>query len=399
MSTGSTAAVILARGGSKGVPGKNLRKVGGVSLVGRSVRAARAAVSVDAGVWVSTDDAAIAAEARLHGAGVIDRPAEIAGDTATSEAGWLHAMDEIRARHPGLSRLVLLQCTSPFTTAGDIEAVLYAQADQGADCALSVVPDHGFLWRRDENGFARGTNHDETQQRQRRQDLDPVFRESGAIYTVNTDAFERVGRRFCGSVAMCEVDHPPFEIDSADDLALATAVAVQRGTGGIDADRLKGIRAVVMDFDGVHTDDLVHTNQEGTESVRTSRGDGLGLEMLRKRTGLTLMILSKETNPVVLARARKLKIEAFGAVEDKATALASWCAKKGLDASEVLYVGNDLNDAPVMAVAGLAACPSDAQPAIQAVADWILPLPGGKGALRSMAERLLEVHGTEADQG
>lgn len=391
---GTTAAVILARGGSKGVPGKNLRKVGGVSLIGRAVRAARAAGRVDAGVWVSTDDAAIAAESRLHGARIIDRPAELSGDTATSEAGWLHAMGPIRAEFPDLARLVLLQCTSPFTTGPDIEAVLAAQDAQGADCALSVVPDHGFLWRRDENGFGRGTNHDETQQRQRRQDLEPVFRESGAIYTVDAAAFETVGRRFCGSVAICEIDHPPFEIDSVDDLALATALAVQRGTGGIDPARLEGIRAVVMDFDGVHTDDLVTTAQDGTESVRTSRGDGLGLERLRKGTDLALMILSKEKNPVVLARAKKLQIEAFGAVEDKASALQTWCRAKSLTPEQVLFVGNDLNDLPAMAVAGLSACPSDANPAVQGTVDWILPRPGGQGALRAMADRLLDVHGT-----
>jgi len=86
-----THCVILARGGSKGVPGKNLKPVGGLSLLARSVRAAKAAPSVDQ-VHVSTDDAGIAAEARRFGAEVIDRPAELSGDGATSEAGWLHAL-------------------------------------------------------------------------------------------------------------------------------------------------------------------------------------------------------------------------------------------------------------------------------------------------------------------
>jgi N-acylneuraminate cytidylyltransferase len=389
MKSGRTAAVILARGGSKGIPGKNLRPVGGVSLVGRSVRAARAAASVTAGVWVSTDDAAIADEARRHGARIIDRPAALAGDGASSESGWLHALGHIRADYPDLDRLVLLQCTSPFTTGADIEACLAAQSARGADCALSVIPDHGFLWTVDADGFGRGTNHDETRQRQRRQDLPPGFRESGAIYTVDAAAFERVGRRFCGTVALCPVDHPAVEIDTADDLALVSAIAADRPGGGIDAGRLAGLRAVVMDFDGVHTDDLVSTDQNGVESVRTSRRDGLGLEHLRTQTDLKLLILSKERNPVVLARASKLRIEALGGVDDKAGALAAWLRGQGIDARDTLYVGNDVNDLAVMRTVGLAACPSDAHPRVIGAAHWVLPHPGGRGALRAMADQLL----------
>lgn len=103
----NVACVILARGGSKGVPHKNLRKVGGVSLVARSVRAARGAQDVGA-VYVSTDDAAIAQEARSHGATVIERPAELSGDTASSEAGWLHALGPIRTEQAHLEELVFL---------------------------------------------------------------------------------------------------------------------------------------------------------------------------------------------------------------------------------------------------------------------------------------------------
>ena len=191
-----TAAVILARGGSKGVPGKNLAPVGGVPLVARAVRAAQAAQGV-AGVWVSTDDAAIAALARAEGAQVIERPAEISGDTASSEAGWLHALPILHAALPGLTRLVFLQCTSPFTTGADIDAVLARMQATGADCALSVVPDHGFLWHDGADGFGHGTNHDATRQRPRRQDLPPSWLENGAVYAVDAARFATIGRRFC----------------------------------------------------------------------------------------------------------------------------------------------------------------------------------------------------------
>lgn len=385
-----TAAIILARGGSKGIAGKNLRPVGGLSLVARSVRAARAARGVGS-VWVSTDDAAIAAEARSFGAQVIDRPANISGDTATSESGWQHALEVIRARTglPGPARMVFLQCTSPFTTGADIDACLAAMEAQGADCALSVLPDHGFLWGLDAQGFGAGTNHDHRRQRARRQDLPPSYRESGAIYCVRTPAFESVGRRFCGTVALCPVDHPAVEIDSLADLELCSLLAARPSQSGIAREWLAAVRVLVTDFDGVHTDDLAYVAQDGTESVRVSRSDGLGLGLLRAAGRVTMLILSKERNPVVTARGAKLGIEVLQAVDDKVAALDAWLSARQMSWSDVLYVGNDINDAAAMTRARLSACPCDAHPSILAQAGWVLPSPGGQGALRVLAEALL----------
>ncbi len=385
---GDTTCVILARGGSKGVPGKNLRTVGGVSLIARSVRAAINAPSV-AAVYVSTNDHAIATEAALYGARIIERPADISGDTATSESGWLHAIPTMRADFPALERLVFLQCTSPFTTGDDIESCLAAMTGQRADCALSVIEDHSFLWQQGADGFGRGVSHTETEQRKRRQDLPPTFRESGAIYCVDLAAFERIGQRFCGKVALAPVDHPPLEIDTLQDFALCSQIAQMADNSGIAPARLAAVRAVVMDFDGVHTDNLVLTDQNGIESVRTSRGDGMGIAMLRDSGRYQMMILSKERNPVVLKRAEKLQLEVFHAVDDKVAALNDWLAERGLGWDQLLYVGNDVNDRAAMERAGLSACPSDAHSDILGMADWILPHPGGKGALRALSDTLL----------
>ncbi|WP_344098237.1 cytidylyltransferase domain-containing protein, partial [Streptomyces stramineus] len=140
-------AVIPARGGSKGVPAKNLAEVGGVPLVARAVRACRAARLVT-DVVVSTDDPAIAATARGAGAVVVHRPPAIAGDTATSEAAVLHALDAFEAMSgTPVGTVLLVQCTSPFLTGGDIDAVAAAVAEDGADSALTVAPFHGFVWR------------------------------------------------------------------------------------------------------------------------------------------------------------------------------------------------------------------------------------------------------------
>ncbi len=384
------ACVILARGGSKGVPGKNLRPVGGVSLIGRAVRAARAATQI-AGVYVSTDDAAIAAEAALHGAKIIDRPAELSGDTATSEAGWLHAVPVMQQDLPHLSRLVFLQCTSPFITGQDIDGCLNEMTARAADCALSVTEDHSFLWGLDASGMGVGTNHNEREQRKRRQDLPPQYCESGAIYCVALEPFLRTGQRFCGTVALYPVDHPPIEIDTLQDFALCSQLAQAGGRSEIASERLAAVKAIVMDFDGVHTDNLVTTDQNGVESVRTSRGDGMGISHLRDSGQFEMMILSKERNPVVLKRAEKLKLEVHHSVDDKVAALQEWLAERGLGWQDLLYVGNDVNDRGAMEHAGLSACPSDSHPDILGIADWILPLPGGHGALRAMSDVIMSV--------
>lgn len=377
------AAIILARGGSKGVPGKNLAQVGGRSLLARSIAAARGARGVGV-VLVSTDCAAIAAEARRHGAQVVARPASLAGDGAGSEPAWRHAALSLPARP---ARLVFLQCTSPFTTAAEIEACLAALAGGAAGSAHAVIADHGFYWARDAQGHGVGLGPAAAAPRPRRQDMAPRFRESGAIYAVDTARFLAEGHRFCPPVALVPVAHPILEIDTPADLAHARALAAHRGWGPGPAE-LGPLRALITDFDGVHTDDRVSVDETGRESVRASRADGLGLARLRALGRHRLLIVSAERNPVVRARAAKLGIEALTGIDDKQAAISAWLAAAGLGWEAVLYVGNDRNDAAAMARAGLSACPADAAPEILAQAGWVLPRPGGQGALRVVADAL-----------
>ena len=217
-------ALIPARGGSKGIPGKNLQTVGGVPLVCRSIRAALASNGVGR-VVVSTDDDAIGAAAEAEGAKVIRRPAEIAGDTASSESALLHALDVLEKQGPLEAELVFLQCTSPFTTGAQIDAVLAALHGKGSNSSLSVKPWHGFLWRTD----GRGINHDPALPRQRRQDLEPAFLETGAIYAMAITAFRRCGSRFCPPTSPVVLQEVGPEIDTPEDLALCRSIAAQKG--------------------------------------------------------------------------------------------------------------------------------------------------------------------------
>ena len=136
-------AIIPARGGSKGVPGKNLRRVGGRSLVVRAVDACRAARRI-AEVYVSTDDAEIAASAEVAGAKVIMRPAELSDDTASSESALLHALNQLIMVHEEPEVLVFVQCTSPFIAPDDLDRGVEMIIHDHADSVFSAVASYDF---------------------------------------------------------------------------------------------------------------------------------------------------------------------------------------------------------------------------------------------------------------
>ncbi|AVX06124.1 pseudaminic acid cytidylyltransferase (plasmid) [Maritalea myrionectae] len=379
--------VILARGGSKGVKNKNLRRVGGISLVGRSIIAAKNAAMIER-VFVSTDSPTIASEAEKFGAKIIWRPNSLSNDQATSESGWLHALGFIQEQYGRPENLVFLQCTSPFTSGAEIDGCLQKMFDTQSACAISVIPSHGFIWRENEDGFGVGVNHDEAAPRQRRQDLPPEFVESGAIYVVKTKEFSLKRSRFCGPVGLYQVDHPAIEIDTEEDLWLAQMVVI-RGAGPLPpVQKLDDIKVLAMDFDGVHTDNTVFIDQNGNEIVQASRGDGMGIERLKAINNIKLLIVSKEKNSVVTKRAAKLGIEVYHAIDDKVEALNSWLEKNNCTWCEMLYVGNDINDIEAMQHAAISACPNDAHPSVLQTVDWVLPYSGGRGAIRFLCDTL-----------
>jgi YrbI family 3-deoxy-D-manno-octulosonate 8-phosphate phosphatase len=375
---GSAVAVIPARGGSKGVPGKNVALVGGQPLIARAVRAARASRRIDR-VLVSTDDPLIADVASDAGAEVVQRPAALAGDAATSESALLHALDTAA---PDAEVALLVQCTSPFLSSTELDAVAAAVLDGAADCAFTAAPAHGFLWRPD----GTGVNHDPAG-RLRRQDRPVELLETGAAYAMRVEGLRRTGHRFFDRIQPVVVDPGrTLEIDEPDDLARARLLAPLLDPA---ADlTLDDLDAIVLDFDGTLTDDTVVMDQDGRESVTVHRGDGLGIAALR-RAGLDVLILSTERNPVVAARARKLAVPALYGIDDKGTALAQWCADNGHSLRRTAYVGNDVNDLPCFQIAGWPIAVADAHYSVRARARIVTAACGGHGAIREIASRLL----------
>lgn len=373
-----TVAIIPARGGSKGIPLKNLQKVAGISLLARAINAAQASPSIDR-VIVSTDHDGIAAEALRAGAEVAHRPAEIAGDTATSESALIHTLSTL---DEDFDITVFMQCTSPFIDSASIENAVRTVRDDDADVVFSAVEDHSFLWRLDDDTQAVAVGH-EASFRPRRQDRAKHFNETGAFYVMRTSGLIEHEHRFFGRIGIEEV--PPEharEIDDMSDLTLVRAIAAsqtQETTQVIDVD------ALVTDFDGVHTDDGAYVDEDGNEQVRVHRGDGMGISRLVK-SGVPVMILSKERNPVVTRRAEKLRVDVAQGIDNKASILDAWITANDLDPARVAYVGNDINDLEAFDVVGWPIAVADAHPRVLAAARVILDRPGGRGAVREVCD-------------
>ena len=148
---------------------------------------------------------------------------------------------------------------------------------------------------------------------------------------------------------------------------------------------LQTLRLAVFDFDGVFTDNCVWVDQDGRESVRCSRADGFGLARLRG-VGVSAVVLTTETVPIAVARAKKLEIDCRHGLADKLAALREEAEARDVSLEETAYVGNDVNDAECLRAVGLPVCPADAWPEVAGLARWRLERRGGEGCVREFCD-------------
>ncbi len=220
-----TLGVIPVRGGSKGVPRKNIKALGGKPLLQYTVEAAQRSSGIDHLV-VSTEDAEIAAVARELGVEVIERPAALATDTTPTHPVIAHALALVEERLPRFDYVFTLQVTTPFRTAADIDGAIDSLRTSGAESVIGVVrvfDQHPARIKRIEGGRLREFCVPE-EEGSRRQDLEPAYLRNGAIYVCRRDVIERGSLR---GDDQCPYEMPPersINIDEPIDFLLAEAV-------------------------------------------------------------------------------------------------------------------------------------------------------------------------------
>jgi YrbI family 3-deoxy-D-manno-octulosonate 8-phosphate phosphatase len=150
---------------------------------------------------------------------------------------------------------------------------------------------------------------------------------------------------------------------------------------------LSAIRLAVFDFDGVFSDNSVYVFEDGREAVRCTRADGIGLDKLRAR-GIELAVISTEVNPIVLARARKLKLRCESGVADKRKAIEALASEFKVPLAQTAFLGNDINDWPALEIVGFPAVVADAHPDVRDRVARRTQKPGGHGAVREFCDRV-----------
>ncbi len=215
----SVLGVIPARGGSKGIPRKNLRLLDGRPLLSYTVEAALQATSL-AAVVVSTEDDEIAQLAERLGSHVVRRPPELAGDSVPTEPVLIHALAAAETQLTShFDAVALLQCTSPLRSSRTIDECV-SRVREGADSVLTVCADHSFLWLVEDG---RPNSMYDYRQRPRRQDLiGRQYRENGAVYVTRRSILLAERNRLGGRIEIVEMNaNDSIDIDALEDLTLA----------------------------------------------------------------------------------------------------------------------------------------------------------------------------------
>lgn len=206
--------VILARGGSRGIPGKNLVEFCGRPLLTWTIDFALSSRQVS-GVWVSTDDAEISRIARKTGAQVIDRPESLSSDQSSSESGWLHATSFLSHSGVDCESFVGLQPTSPLRLPGDLDSAIIQYREESLDSLFSASRFEDLtLWAKSDDDHLFAVNHDSSRRLPRQHQSQPIV-ENGSIYIMKQALLESSGSRFSGRLDFAENNFwQAIEIDS-----------------------------------------------------------------------------------------------------------------------------------------------------------------------------------------
>jgi YrbI family 3-deoxy-D-manno-octulosonate 8-phosphate phosphatase len=359
-------------------------------------------------VLVTTDDEEIAEVARQYGAETpFLRPAELAGDLTPDLPVFQHAVEWLAAQenyHPEI--VVQLRPTAPVRPVDIVDRTIHLLlAHPEADSVRGVTPAHENpfkMWLLDGeenpmNPLIPVTGMEESFNAPR-QALPFAYWHTPMIDAMRPSTLLKLNS-MSGKIILPVIHEPGYatDLDSPDDWTRAEWLAIHGGLnmvrpGKIFRNMPKKIEMLVLDFDGVLTDNRVWVDQDGREMVAANRSDSFGISLLRQ-AGVKTMVISKETNPVVAARCRKMNIPCIQGEDDKASTLKKSLSEHNIDLSSVVYCGNDINDLPCFPLVGWAVAVADSLPEVLRQADFVLSRSGGHAAVRELCDLILEKKG------
>ncbi len=397
-------AIIPARGNSKSIPRKNVKEFAGHPLIAFSIAAGLQARSVSR-VIVSTDNEEIADVARRYGAEVpFMRPDEFAQDQTPDLPVFKHALEWLH-EHEGYQPDIVIQLrpTSPIRPKTCVDsAVAILNDHKKADSVRGVVlagQNPYKMWHIKKKGILEPiltVQGIKEAYNAPRQDLPLVYWQTGHIDAIRPQTILEKNSMTGDAIYPLIID-PMYtvDIDTLVDWRNAEQLVrdgcLEMVVPAVEKRKLpERLSLLLLDFDGVMTDDRVWVDEDGREMVAANRGDGMGLEQVRKKLNIPVMVISKERNPVVARRCEKLHLVYEQGIDDKASIIERILAEKGIPAEETAYIGNDINDLACFQHVGFSVAPADAHESVRRAADLVLQKPGGHGAVREFCDLILK---------
>lgn len=375
-------AFVPVRGGSKSIPGKNIKILCGKPLVYWVIKELSDTKIVDE-IIVATDSIEIRnvvnnfkfSKVRLY-----DRKTENANDMASTESVMLEYIEYAKLKDD--TTFMTVQATSPFTQKLHFEEAIREYEKSNNDSIVSCSRIKRFFWS--EHGEAQNYDY---RNRPRRQDFVGQLVENGAIYINSVKNIKLNKNRLSGKIGIYEMpEYTATEIDDELDWIMAEKIMFNNV---IKKRLVPKIKLLLTDVDGVLTDAGMYYSEKGDELKKFNTRDGKAFELLRNveiKTG----IITSENTQIVTNRAKKLKVDYLfqGAIYNKFELVKEICAKEKISLGEVAYIGDDLNDLELLNNVGLAACPKDAVMAVKNIQGIvILNAKGGEGVIREFAEQ------------
>ena len=375
--------IILARGGSKSIPMKNIRNVAGRPLIYWTLKAAVDCQHLEK-VYVSTDSEEIESVVNSFGFSKVEiykRSAVNASDEASSEDAIIELLDGLGLDDGEIIQFI--QATSPLIQSQDLEDGFSQYQLEKIDSLLSVSEFNRFIWQR--NG--KPMNYDPFN-RPRRQEFEGLMVENGAFYIFSAGGLRKNKSRLFGKIGLADIGYEnSIELDELDDLVMIEALLRAR-----KPNFLFEIKLFATDVDGTLTDGKVALDNNGVIHKSFSLRDGMGFGLLKDK-GILSAFVTGENDKLIDRRAEKLGINfvikgVHGS--EKLEALKRICSDNGVSLENVAYVGDDINDLEALTAVGFAACPSDAHPEILSL-DGVFQLSkkGGDGCVREIIDLII----------